>query len=339
MSSSLLRMPLQTNTGHPLTTEYHREPINPSDAPPLLVFVPGNPGLIDYYITYLDLIAEEYTDFEILAISHAGYQTSDDYVTAGNTGDQRFYDLEYQVGHKCDVIKQHLAGKPKTELYFLCHSVGAHVIQRVVKRILDDDDIKNRISVKFVGLVCPTIVDIAKSESGVMFTRLFNALPVIQIAVCLIVFLQWILPKLAAMAIIRFITAKPAAMTERLAESWNNSVIATHKIYSSKRIVRQALTLAREELNVIHRDDEFNDWFFNTLPTEGVKIWCFFAISDYWVHDNTRDYILGRYHDSENKMVRFEIGEPDNEKCNAICHSFCIDQSVEFAAITCHALA
>lgn len=331
-------MPITTNTRHPLTSEYHREPLVHSEDPPLLVFIPGNPGLIDYYTTFLDLVAEKHTQFEILAISHAGYQTSDDFVEAGNAGDQTFFDLEYQIDHKCKILKERLADRERpTELYFLCHSVGAHVMQRLVRRLLKDPGMRDKISIKFVGLICPTIVDIAKSESGVLFTRLFNLLPIIQLAVYLIAFLHWVLPKLVAMAIIRLIIARPLLTDDRLNESYANSLEATYKIYQSKRIVKQALTLAQEELNVIHRDDDYNDWFFNTLPAQGIHIWSFFAMSDYWVHDNTRDYILARYHDSENRMLQFEVG--DDKDSRAITHSFCIDQSVEFAAIACRAIA
>lgn len=332
-------MAIRTNEKHPLTSEYHVHAKTQDLESPLLVFIPGNPGLIDYYTTYLDLISAEYPKYDILAIGHAGFQTSDDFVAAAMAHDFTFFDLEYQVNHKCRIIKQHvLAGH--TNLSFLCHSVGGYITQRVVARLLEDDDVKHKITISFVGLICPTIVDIAKLDSGVFFTKLFTYLPLIQLAVWFLTFLQTVLPdSLVRKIIAKFIVARPDSKDVKLMESWENALNATFKIYKSKRIARQALTLAREELQVIHRDDVINDWFFDHLPkTRKTRVWCFFAESDYWVHDNTRDYILGRYHDQENKYVRFQVGEPSNEHSQAITHAFCIDQSVEFAKITCEAL-
>lgn len=332
-------MPITTNPNYPLTSEYHRESTIGSKNAPLLVFIPGNPGLIDYYITYLDLIAEQYPKYDVLAISHAGYQTSDDFVAAGNTGERTYYDIDYQVKHKVEILKEQILDG-HTNISILCHSVGGYFTQRVVRALLKDDEVKDLVKIEFIGLICPTIVDIAKSQSGQYFGWLFSVLPLVQASIYFIAFLHLILPTAFARYIIRnFVIARPKLTDARLIESWNNSVDATHKIFLSKRIGYQALTMAKEELRVIHRDDEYNDWFFEELPQQyGTRIWSFFAHRDHWVHDNTRDYILSRYHDAENELVNFEVGDVDNEDASAITHSFCIDQSVEFAGITCKAL-
>lgn len=333
-------MPVTTNPDYPLTSEYRRKSERGSANAPLLVFIPGNPGLIDYYVTFLDIIADEHPELDILAISHAGYQTSGDFVAAGTTGERTFYDIEYQIDHKVKILKLEIL-QGHAEISILCHSMGGYIVQRMVRRLLKDPEVKDVVRFRFLGLICPTIVDIAKSLSGVYFSRLFSLLPLVQVSLLLLGFLQFVLPESVARMIIRkFIIARPALQDARLKQSWKNSLDATYKIFESKRIVYQALEMAKGELEEIHRDDDFNDWFFVDLPQQhGTKIWSFFAIKDYWVHDNTRDYILARYHDLENELVHFEIGDTDNGDVRAISHSFCIDQSVEFAAITCKALA
>lgn len=333
-------MPITTNPKYPLTSEYYRPSSPESKDAPLLVFIPGNPGLIDYYVTFFDIIAEQYPKYAILAISHAGYQTSGDFLTAGNTGDQTYYDLDYQVTHKVKILKEQILSG-HSNISILCHSVGGYITQRVVRALLKDQEVKDLVQFEFIGLICPTIVDIAKSLSGQFFGRLFSILPLVQTCVYLVMVLQFILPDALAKYIIRnFVIARPKLTDDKLMESWSNSLDATHKIYRSKRIVFQALTLAKDELKYIHRDDDYNDWFFHQLPEQyGTKVWSFFAHLDYWVHDNTRDYILSRYHDLENELVHFEVGDMDNGDVRAITHSFCIDQSVEFAEITCEALA
>lgn len=328
-------MSFNTNPALPLTSEYFIPSSGKAHTKKLLAFIPGNPGLIDYYTTYLGLLADRYPDFDILAVSHAGFQTSDNFVEAGRLEECNFFGLEYQVDHKYRILKERiLAGH--TELYLLCHSVGGYITQRVVKKLLDDEEVSSVVKIRFIGLICPTIVDLAKSHSGVAFGRLFSILPVVTAALWLIKILHWILPQPTARSIIRnFIIARPVLDGPKLVESWNNSVEATFKIYQSPRIVRQALTLAQEELSTIHKDDSFNDWFFKELPSShGTILWSFFAFKDHWVHDNTRDYILSRYHDHDNSRVYFEVGDDSNENSYAITHSFCIDQSVEFAQIT-----
>lgn len=332
-------MSISTNPDYPLTTQYYRQSSKGSRNAPLLVFIPGNPGLIDYYVVYLNIIAEQHPEFDVLAISHAGYQTSGDYLAAGNTGDQTYYDLDYQVDHKAAILKEQIL-KGHTEISILCHSMGGYITQRVVKKLLGDDDVKHIVQFKFIGLICPTIVDIAESLSGLFFSKVFNYLPVIQICIFFITFLHWILPESVAKAIIRkFIIAHPVLTDAKLQASWEYSLEATYKIYLSKRIINQALAMAKDELDYIRRDDDLNDWFFKQFPHQhGTRIWSFFAIVDHWVHDNTRDYILTRYHDLEDELVHFEVGDCDNDEVRAITHSFCIDQSVEFAEITCKAL-
>lgn len=332
-------MSFRTNLEYPLTSEYFIPNSTNDLRSNLLVFIPGNPGLIDYYTTYLDLLSKSYPRFDILAISHAGFQTSGDFVRAGGQGETKFYNLDYQVNHKYHILREKiLAGH--TEVYFLCHSVGGYITQRVIKRLLEDDAVKKVIKIRFVGLICPTIVDIAKSNSGVAFMRLFKMLPIVTAALSFLKLLNWILTESLARFIIRkFIISRPVLSDPKLIESWKNSVDATFKIYQSPRIVFQALTLAKEELSTIHRDDALNDWFFKELSqSHGTIIWSFFAHEDYWVHNNTRDYILARYHDHDSPHVFFEIGSATNAQNHAITHSFCIDQSVEFAQITDKAL-
>lgn len=336
-------MTLETLTGYPLTTVFRQSAKKPLANAPLLVFVPGNPGLIDYYTTYLGLIGDEFPTFETLAISHAGYQTSGDFLGANNdTTLQEYYDIDYQVRHKVSIIKDALAQRgrgAKIDVYILCHSMGAYVVQRIAKSISQDAELSERINVKFIGLICPTIVDIAKSLLGIKFTRLFSILPIVQLALWICALLQFLLPASWVRHIIKnYIIAEPVLNDPALLEAFNNALKATYKIFLSRRIVSQALTMAQEELRVIRRDDDFNDWFFNELPRGGTHIWSFFAAHDYWVHESSRDYILARYHDINNQKVRFEIGESAKDGGKAIDHSFCIDQSVEFAEVTCRAL-
>lgn len=318
----------------PHTTIYHREAPEPSNR--LLVFIPGNPGLIDFYTTYLDLVQQLYPSLELLAISQAGFDTTGDYLSKH---EWHYYDLEFQINHKFEVIRD-FVGDRNVELVFLSHLMGSYLTQRVVKKLLEDEELSKRVSIKFIGLICPTIVDIAQSELGQIFTKLFAYLPIVQIAVVFATLLRWLLPTAVIHAIIdNLVIARPQLKTAPAVESWENSKLATYKIIQSDFIIKQALTLASEELTVIFKHEELNEWFFDLTVTKGIHIWAFFANKDHWVHDSTRDYILANYHDAGNHRLNFEVGNVDSEGLHAITHSFCVDQSVEFAAITSKALA
>lgn len=93
-------------------------------------------------------------------------------------------------------------------------------MQRVSKKLVYDKEYSQYVDIKFVGLICPTLVDIAKSLLGQYFTKLFNWLPLVHVAVYLIFVLQWILPNLVAEAIIRkYVIAKPALSDKDLIEA------------------------------------------------------------------------------------------------------------------------
>lgn len=342
-------MKFLTHPTQPLTSLYRQPALAiPKGGRQLLIFIPGNPGLIDYYTTYLELVQRKYPTLEILNISHAGFQTTGDFVKRGETSPFEFYDLEFQINHKVEIISEYLkeakAGEEgegdelePIKVYILCHSVGSFVTQRVVKRLLSKPDVSRLFKLRFVGLICPTILDIKVSSSGVLFTRLFRVLPVIRLVLLFAKILKLILPLRWIKRLIRYKLATKSVTSgdPDATSNMENSIIATYNLFSSQRIIRQALTLAEEEMEEISQHDEINDFFFKQLTREphDVKIWSFFANLDYWVHDNTRDSILEKYYDKNNRNILFELGE-----AGGITHSFCVDQNKQFANITCLAL-
>lgn len=280
---------------------------------------------------------------EVLAISHAGYQTSGDFVSDGEKHPFVYRNLDFQIQHKIDVIKDFVlrekTNKP-TELYFLCHSLGAFIAQRTIKGLLEDKEVAGNITIKFVGLLCPTVYDIAGSASGQKFVKMARFFDIVKF----VVFLRALLTLLLPGSIIRYIIksmviAPPALVTEEASKNHQNAITATHAILKSKRIVQQALEMTKDEMRLIDTDTALNDWFFQTAPSEyGFKVWSFFAILDHWVSDDTRAKLLARYHDQANKNVVFDIGNDTNTESVAISHSFCVDKSVEFAEITAKAM-
>ena len=314
------------------TSIYHKNPLNHSESVrPLLVLIPGNPGLVDFYTVYLNLIQERYPNLEILCISHAGFKS--DVHDINNDSTFTYYNLEFQIEHKIDILKYFILNDDRqTELNFLSHSVGSYVTQRVVHRLINNDVLQNKIELKFVGLICPTIIDIGKSSSGQLISKMFAYIPIIQIALYLSILMNSIFPESFVKLIVKNVVIdKPSYINAASEESIENSTIGALKIFKSKNIIKQALNMAKEEMKVILKDDEFNDWFFKSLPSKSdIRIWAYFAHADHWVHDTTKDYILTRYHSNTNKKLSFQIGDIED----SITHSFCVNESIEFSQIT-----
>lgn len=325
-------MTLKTFPHEEYTSIYHKNPLQHSTSVrPLLVLIPGNPGLVDFYITYLNLIQERYPNLEILCISHAGFKSGVSTIDYDSTF--TYYNLEFQIEHKIDILKYFILNDNRhTELYFLSHSVGSYVNQRVVHRLINNSELQNKMDIKFLGLICPTIIDIGRSNSGQIITKMFAYLPIIQIAVYLSVLINSVFPESFVKFIVKNVVIdNPSSTSAESQESIENSTIGALNIFKSKNIIKQALNLAKEEMKTILKDDEFNDWFFKGLPSKcDIRIWAYFAHADHWIHDTTKDYILARYHSDSNKKLSFQIGDIED----SITHSFCVNESIEFSQIT-----
>lgn len=301
---------------------------------PLLVFIPGNPGLVDYYQTYLGLIQRRFPTLDVCCVSHAGFSTAkNDFSHDPST----CYDLEDQVEHKYRIVRDLISKKSdptqKIRLYFLSHSVGAWVVQRLIKRLECDEDLTRKFVIEFSGMICPTISNIKVSRSGKIFTLLCAYLPLAYIACSVSIFLRAILlESLIRLIISKQLGTRPKTKDDADAcDGFDNALEATYKLVSSPAIIRQIIHLAQDEMVAVNTDDTINDWYFEVFA-KSSDVWVFFAKEDLWVHNKTRDLTLERY--LANRNVRFDVDGTDAN----IEHSFCVGQSSEFAEITIKAI-
>ncbi|CAN3366981.1 lipid droplet-associated triacylglycerol lipase [Diutina catenulata] len=324
-------MSVHTYPYHPFTTVYQKTPLESSTTPRTLFFIPGNPGLIEFYITYLNIIQQKYPDLELFAISHAGFQTSTPLSSRRQRPDHfHYFDLQYQINHKYEIIRKHILDTyvdTPVDVWIMCHSMGGYIAQRTIAELSKDPRLQGKYSLKFVGLICPTIENLYLSDSGKKFTAFFTWLPVVTIMVFLVRVLNFFVSNTRKMAIIqnRYLES-PEDCSKEAKQSLHNSVVAINDLVSSESIVRQALLMTEDELETIRKEDDINDWFFTKLDT---KIWAFFADVDHWVANSSRDRLTRKYHAPESGVI-FDVGSRDH----GIKHAFCVHQSVEFAEIT-----
>ncbi|KAI3656150.1 hypothetical protein MP638_001266 [Amoeboaphelidium occidentale] len=160
----------------------------------VLLFIPGNPGVIEFYREYLQclfaLISQHEPNLEIVAVQHAGHGTvpsttefdhiiSTEYLSDKELfirrnrmkGDSLFgyghgcYTLKEQVDHKCALIDELLCTEG-TRLVLIGHSVGAYMAVECMKRFEEDVEF-------FLGLF-PTIENIGQSTKAQEVRLLLN---------------------------------------------------------------------------------------------------------------------------------------------------------------------
>lgn len=269
---------------------------------PLLVFIPGNPGVISYYVPYFKHLASEFPDLEILGVSHAGHST---------TVSQRFnrvFGLQDQIDHKVGIIEDFLGDNAGArDVLIMGHSVGTWMMERIVSRLND------RVNFKFIGFITPTIIDINKSEKGRLFAPIVKVLPLFNVVVAKFSVLLGLLPN----KIINFV------LSQVLANPPTHAFESTKAFISNSEYIRQSLGLATEEMHVIQDDWEYFEDFIN--QTSSIPRWFFFSNVDHWVNNDTQREITDKLEGAKNVKV---------DTSDVLLHSFCLKQSKEFAETT-----
>ncbi|KAG5421004.1 hypothetical protein I9W82_000094 [Candida metapsilosis] len=323
-------MPFEVLDTDPKTRVYHSPSKSTSSSSnDILIMIPGNPGLVGYYITYLDYIQRALPQFEVFGMDYLGFNK------LASTKQQHIYTVDEQIEHKYKVIKHKIEQQStKPNLYFLSHSLGGFITQRTIKKLLEDDGLKDKFEVKFNGMITPTINNIAESESGTKFTKLINAkIPIVGLVMTLGSMCSYI-PESAQRYILTHHWAPPKQVIEEGSNHENvgleHSIETTLELINSPSAINQSLNMAKDEMKVITTSDEVNDWMFINNQYS-FKNWCFFAQQDHWVSNKTRDYLISKYGNVNSKRNKFEICENVE---NPIKHAFVLNQSKEFAEIT-----
>ncbi|KAI5067467.1 hypothetical protein GOP47_0017995 [Adiantum capillus-veneris] len=101
------------------------------EAPKLrVVFIPGNPGIIPFYKSYLEALSQSFGEnANITGIGYVGHTCKD--LEKG-----KLFSLEEQVEHKIQFVQKVVADE-KIPLVLVGHSIGAHMALCVFKRFPD----------------------------------------------------------------------------------------------------------------------------------------------------------------------------------------------------------
>ncbi|KAN0134248.1 DUF2305 domain containing protein [Lactarius tabidus] len=270
-------------------------PCNSQDPRTVLLFIPGNPGLLDFYIPFLDAIYHE-TDSPITIFAHAHLGLSS-YIG----GDRSFPDvssvsLPAQIQAHVEFLDELLAAYgPGTNLLLVGHSIGAWFIQEMLK---------SRTLTRRIGafMLFPAISEIAGSPSGKILSPIFRP--------------PW--PRIAAY-LSMLVQHAPQFLLRFVMHSWPESQLQVlRRFLQSPAAIYAGFTMANDEMKtVLELDVSF-------LSEYSDRVWFYYAEKDDWVGEQ-REVVLRALHGTPAE-ARVVHGRSD------IPHGFCINHSTEVAS-------
>jgi len=293
----------------------------PNDQPhTVLLFVPGNPGLVDFYIPYLSALQRRYGSpasnqkalkLTIIAKAHCGHSPA--LFASGRIQNLRetrtslhaqidsvaqIYDAIRQYYSPSSTDSVHDSGPRRTRIILAGHSVGAWIALQLLKRRPDVDAL---------FLLFPTISNIGGTPNGRMLSWLFNS------------------PFPAIISRLSPVTHLVSdGVLQYLFQPWPTSQIAVlRSLISSPSTIRSTLSMAHEEMSLIKPLDESSS-DRHLLAQFADRMYFYFAEKDNWV-GKEREVIVKVLertgHFLEDMEIRIMHGQ------EGVPHSFCITHS------------
>lgn len=299
----------------------------------LLYFITGNPGLIGYYTTFLNTLASLLSQNDSSASADAANSRKPAYTVAGKsllgfgTATQTTrpgpFNLEEVIEDaKSNVLSAIQKGESEngtkySGVILMGHSVGGYISLEVIRRLRASPP--STLSLKTTPidaiLLFPTVTHIAKSPQGIKFSKMFarfsNAPELVH---QLSQFGFWPLSDGVMKTVIKWIMRMDDTTSE-----------ATARFLKSEKGVRQALFLARDEMETI-TEDRWDEEVWGVEKEENEigerieppRLVFYFGERDHWVADHTRDALIKARYREGNGKVKMVIDD------NKIPHGFCI---------------
>lgn len=258
----------------------------------ILLFIPGNPGMIDFYHPFLTAIHNQDRSgtLAILSHSHIGHDSA---ALASHTPFN--HALPFQIQNSLRIFDvMSISFGANTRTVIAGHSVGSWVAPQVLKL--------RSTAVAGVFFLFPTLTDIACTPNGRLLSRLFRP-P---------------FPRIVSQ-LARLLRLMPLTILCRLFPQYPISQARVLQSFLlSHSSIFAAMTMAHDEMLSIRELD------VTTLDTYRHQIWFYFAETDDWV-DQGRETILQVFK-ADPGTVKVVHGHYE------IPHAFCINHSEELAA-------
>ncbi|KAJ1647286.1 hypothetical protein J3B02_005665 [Coemansia erecta] len=235
---------------------------NQSTVPPkaVMLLIPGNPGLVDFYVDFCTTLHKEFPDMDIIGVSHLGHTRFSD-----NRGliyrCKKTHSLEEQAMNMIEVFdeidREYAATSARPKMLLLGHSVGCYFAQKIVEC--------REHRVDRVYSLFPAIESIADTPRGRQLRLLFQP-GFRQLVAGMVETLRWLLP---VSTIYRF-----AQMSGSLNHE-NAQLVVDKMLFGS--CIRSILKMASDEMRVIGGLDE------ELYSRIGGKFVMYYGVGDEWV--------------------------------------------------------
>ncbi|TQN68585.1 Lipid droplet-associated hydrolase [Colletotrichum shisoi] len=298
----------------------------------LLFFIPGNPGLVDYYTDFFDALKARigWADGHIHVHGRDLFGFRDDShepFTKGNPP----YDVERQI----ELVFDHLAslrrtdssrnapgkkGEPYDFVVLAGHSVGSYIALEIFHRHLKDPSRAPHLRLQAGMLLFPTVTHMTQSPSGKRL-ELIRTTPFLDdtahviarrfLDLCPTGLLRWFVG-----AVLGF-GAKAADVTTRFLKSRDGVWQAIHMGKDEMKVITEE-KWDKELWEVEEEDAAAGGSSSAKRAAAAPRFFFFFGKKDHWVGDHFRDhFIRAREKHIENGWARVEIDEV------GLPHAFC----------------
>ncbi|KAI0062556.1 hypothetical protein BV25DRAFT_1870311 [Artomyces pyxidatus] len=260
----------------------------------VILFLPGNPGLLGFYIPFLTAIhaATSSSSLSIIAHGYLGLQSC--FGGDSNRPDVPTIQLPAQIEAKLEVVDAlRLAYGPKTKILLVGHSLGTWMALQILKARPD--------VAAGAFLLFPTVSDMGGTPNGKRFSHLFRP-PLPRIISHLSVLVR----------------SLPLRILSVLFPGWPDAqLLVLRTLLRSPSAIYTVLTLANNEIETIRELD------VAVLDQHVEHLWLYFAEDDDWVGEQ-REHILRALHGTP-AAVRVVHGHRD------VPHAFSINHGEELA--------
>ncbi|KAF9566141.1 hypothetical protein CPC08DRAFT_129803 [Agrocybe pediades] len=255
----------------------------------VLLFIPGNPGLAEFYIPFLSMIKSFNSSRNIAIMAHSHL---DHHARINNVGSRYPQEQSLTIQVECALevlmaIKQHYSSK--TKIVVIGHSVGAWISLQMLKAS------PAIITASF--LLFPTLSHIAQTPNGRRLSPIFSGVGRSL--------LSWCSPVTGYF---------PRCAFSRIFPSWPQSqILVLRDFLSSQSCVLASLSMAKQEMSTI------TDLDVAFLSQHTSQLFFYYGQKDDWVGEEKQALI--QCFDSGNELMNVAHGPPD------VPHAFCINHS------------
>lgn len=272
----------------------------------LIFFITGNPALPEYYNGFLHSLqsllaprASQDVEINICSQSLPGFEIAEHSNPYRSLHSKRPNGLLYQIQATFDALQNAIlqcsSNNDDTEppaVILVGHSVGAYIALELIRgerldTLLEAQSLHtNQGGLNIVAAICllPTVVDIAKSRNGQIFTPLSHIPFFPEIIAVAAKVLTSLVPQNWLFALVKMVTSMPAY-----------AAAVTTAFLGSKMGVRAALTMARDEMRIITADKwDHRVWGAANRARTGRRhrLFFYFGQEDHWVSERTRDDLI-----------------------------------------------